>query len=98
MNDTTDYSKWNLFKKMLYIENEISTVSKELNVGEGKFSYKAVGEVNVLREVKPIEFKYGVKSMPVSRRIIVDKETTTKAGNINLVIRVETSVPLYKRR
>ena len=91
MSETIDYSKWNLFKKMLYIENEISTVSKELNVGEGKFSYKAVGEVNVLREVKPIEFKYGVKSMPVSRRIIVEKETTTKAGNINQFIRVETT-------
>lgn len=86
-----DYTKWNIFKKMLHAENEIATVAKGLTVGDGKFAYKAVSEREVVDAVKPVEFKYGIKSMPVNRKIIVDKETTTKSGNTNQFIRIETT-------
>lgn len=80
----------NLFEKLSNITNELTAVAKNLNVGFGSNSYKAVGEADVLAAVKPLEFKYQVYSYPLSRSIIVDKETTTKNGGTNQFIRMET--------
>lgn len=63
----------NIYKKMLNITNEIATVNKNLVVGEGKSSYKAVGEADVLKAVKELEFKYEIYSYPIEREI-VDRE------------------------
>lgn len=63
----------NLFEKLLNITNDIATVNKNLIVGEGKASYKAVGEADVLKAVKELEFKYKVYSYPHLRNI-VDRE------------------------
>lgn len=60
----------NIYKRMLAATSEISRVAKNLNVGFGKSSYKAVGEADVLAAVKPIEEKYGIYSYPVDRQII----------------------------
>lgn len=63
----------NIYEKMLNITNEIATVNKNLVVGEGKSSYKAVGEADVLKAVKELEFKYKIYSYPIEREI-VDRE------------------------
>ena len=63
----------NIYEKMLNITNEIATVNKNLVVGEGKSSYKAVGEADVLKTVKELEFKYKIYSYPIEREI-VDRE------------------------
>ena len=60
----------NLYEKLLNITNEIGQVNKNLVVGEGKSSYKAVGEADVLKAVKELEFKYKVYSYRFSRQII----------------------------
>lgn len=60
----------NIYQRMSKITEEISTVSKNLEVGYGSSKYKAVGEADVLRAVKPIETKYGVYSYPFSRDVI----------------------------
>lgn len=60
----------NIYQRMSKIMEEISTVSKNLEVGYGSSKYKAVGEADVLRAVKPIETKYGVYSYPFSRDVI----------------------------
>lgn len=62
--------KMNIFEKLLNIQNELSTVAKNLEVDMGKKSYKATGEADVLRAVKPLEFKYHVYSYPQNRQII----------------------------
>ena len=85
-----EVNSMNLFEKLLNITNELTAVAKNLNVGYGQNSYKAVGEADVLAAVKPLEFKYQVYSYPLSRSIIVDKETTTKSGGTNQFIRIET--------
>ncbi len=89
--ELVDYSKWNIYKKMLHVENELGFVKKKLDVEMGRGSYKAVGEVDVLEAVKPIEFKYGIKSLPILRAIVESKETQTKTGTINQFMRVETT-------
>lgn len=60
----------NIFQRLSAITAEITAVAKNLNVGWGKSSYKAVGEADVLAAVKPIEAKNGVYSYPFSREII----------------------------
>lgn len=60
----------NIYQKMCAATAEISRVAKNLEVGYGKSSYKAVGEADVLAAVKPVEEKYGIYSFPVSREII----------------------------
>lgn len=77
----------NLFEKLSNITEEIGFVAKNLNV----INYKAVGEVDVLEAVKPLEKKYRVYSYPFERQVIVDKEVEIGSkATINQFIRVET--------
>lgn len=68
----------NIYEKLLSISRDASAVAKNLTVGIGKSSYKAVGEADVLAAVKPLEAKYGVYSYPISRRIINAEVYTAK--------------------
>lgn len=65
-----EVKKLNVYQRLLAIQNELMYVAKNLSVGVGKSSYKAVGEADVLKAVKPLEAKYGVYSYPSSRRIV----------------------------
>lgn len=60
----------NIFEKMSAVTNEITAVAKNLNVGYGRSSYKAVGEADVLAAVKPAEAKYKIYSYPYDREIV----------------------------
>lgn len=87
----------NLYEKLSAITAELSAVAKNLQVGEGRSSYKAVGEADVLAAVKPLEAKYKIYSFPCSRKVIdTDIMTTTKTYNGNttesskLFMRIET--------
>ena len=61
----------NIYERLLLISTELQTVAKNLEVSMGKNGkYKAVGEADVLRAVKPLEKQYRVYSYPVEREII----------------------------
>lgn len=90
----------NIFEKLLGIANELETVAKNLEVGTGNSSYKAVGEADVLKAVKPLEKKYGVYSYPCHRLIVesgvleneaIDYKTKEKVIKKNLYERIETT-------
>lgn len=95
----------NIFEKLLKITSEMKNVNKNLEVGVGKSSYKAVGEADVLKAVKELEEKYRVYSYPVDRKVIdkgvleTEKEYIDKNGNKSvqkgnqLFMRIET---IYK--
>lgn len=68
----------NIYEKLATITAELNAVAKNLKVGEGRSSYKAVGEADVLAAVKPLEEKYKVYSYPSSRRIVDSDVITTK--------------------
>lgn len=87
----------NIYEKLMHITSEIKNVSKNLEVGVGKNSYKAVGEADVLFAVKELEQKYKVYSYPCHREVIdraileTEKEyngNVTKGNQIFL--RIET--------
>lgn len=68
----------NIFQRMLEITNELGTVAKNLNVAITKNNqYKAVGEVDILNAVKPLEAKYGVYSYPHETEIVQQDLITT---------------------
>ena len=72
----------NIYQKMSAITTELSTVAKNLMVGEGRSSYKAVGEADVLAAVKPLEAKHGVYSYPRESRIVdAEMQTVSKSYN-----------------
>lgn len=88
----------NIYEKMLAITSELSAVAKNLKVGEGKSSYKAVGEADVLAAVKPLEEKYKVYSYPFNRKILSESIVTTKKSfkeeiteSNRFVMRLETT-------
>ena len=67
----------NIYQKMAAVTQEISRVAKNLKVGEGKASYKAVGEADVLAAVRPAEEKAGIYSYPCDREIVESAVLTT---------------------
>lgn len=86
----------NIYEKLLSISRDASAVAKNLTVGIGKSSYKAVGEADVLAAVKPLEAKYGVYSYPISRRIINAEVYTAKndyGEKSTQFVRLETVYP-----
>lgn len=93
----------NLFEKMQLITNEIGVVEKGLQVRvTDKSSYKAVSERDVLDAVKPIEKKYRVFSLPISRKIIA-QDVLEKVSEYNgktsktytMYMRIETTYRFY---
>ena len=60
----------NIFQRMSAITAELQTVAKNMTVGAGKNTYKAVSERDILDAVKPIEAKHGVYSYPCSREVL----------------------------
>lgn len=83
INTKNDYTldeikKMNIYEKMLHIQNELTTVNKNLIVGEGTSKYKAVGEADVLKAVKVLENKYRVFSYPSNREILESEMFTTE--------------------
>ena len=77
----------NLYQKMAHISADIEKVKKGLTVKAGGETYKAVGEPDVLRAVKPLEESYGVYSYPVGREIIETGIHETKSGAKMLFMR-----------
>ena len=78
-----EVKKLNVYQRLLAIQNELTNVAKNLSVGVGKSSYKAVGEADVLKAVKPLEAKYGVYSYPSSRRIVESAVLENEATDYN---------------
>ena len=80
----------NIYEKLLTITAELTKVAKNLQVGEGKYAYKAVGEADILASVRPLEEKYKVYSYPYKRTVLETGELETKTGTKNLFLRIET--------
>lgn len=83
--------KLNLYQKLLKISDEIGVVPKNLTIALGSGKYKAVGEIDVLNAVKPIEVKYGVLSFPIDHTVIESKELEKKDNRVDQFIRVKVT-------
>lgn len=89
-----EIKEMNIFEKLSNITNEISSVNKNLTVGQGKSAYKAVGEADILKAVKELEFKYRVYSYPINREVLESTmyTTTNEYGDKNNIFsRIKTT-------
>lgn len=95
LNRLNTIKSMNIYEKLLAISIEIGLIPKDLEVSTGKGSYKAVGEGNVLKAVKPLECKYRVYSYPIGRKIVDNGniESTNYKGETKsqLYLRIETT-------
>ena len=76
-------SDLNIYQRMAAITSALPAVPKSMEIGEGRYAYKAVREADILSTVKPVEKKNGVYSFPFSRTILDDGDVTiqTKTGD-----------------
>ena len=71
----------NIYEKMSAITSELKKIQKNLTIkATQNSSYKAVGEVDILDAVKPLEKKHKVYSYPSNRKVLeshlIDNSTT----------------------
>jgi hypothetical protein len=62
--------KMNIYQKIQAVAEEVRNVEKNLNVGTGQSSYKAVADIDVLMKVKEAEKKFGLVSIPVKQELV----------------------------
>lgn len=63
-------SEMNIFQKIQSVSNEIKNIEKNMTVGKGNYSYKAVQDIDVTLEVKEAETKYGLISIPIKQELL----------------------------
>jgi hypothetical protein len=62
--------KKNLYQRIQDVSNEIWNIEKNMTVGTGSYSYKAVQDIDVTLEVKNAEKKHGLVSIPVKQDLV----------------------------
>ena len=78
--EAIDTKAMNIYEKIQAVSNEVHNVEKNLVVGTGNSSYKAVGDLDVVMKVKEAETKFRVVSIPV-RQELVKSEIVRVVGN-----------------
>lgn len=93
--------KLNLYEKIQAVSLEVNNITKNMTVGSGNYSYKAVSDVDVTLQVKKAEAKFKLNSIPLKQEMIhheilrgkkikqgVEEETT----NFYCVIKMTTKI------
>lgn len=75
-----DTKAMNIYEKIQAVSNEVRNVEKNLVVGTGNSSYKAVGDLDVVMKVKEAETKFRIVTIPV-RQELVKSEIVRVVGN-----------------
>ena len=96
--ENIDIKSMNIFEKIQAVSNEVRNVEKNLVVGTGNSSYKAVGDLDVLMKVKEAETKFRLVSIPVHQTLIKSEivrvigsggyEKITYADIVRMVVRI----------
>lgn len=76
----------NLYQKIQAVSNEVKNIEKNMTVGDGRYAYKAVQDIDVTLCVKDAETKYGIVSIPVKQELIKSEVIRTiKKENIESI-------------
>lgn len=88
----------NLYEKIQAVSNAVNNIEKNLSVGIGAYSYKAVGDLDVTLSVKKAETKFKLISIPVKQELISSEvvktlkrdntEGLTYVDNIKLTLKI----------
>lgn len=86
----------NLFEKIQAVSMEVMNVTKDMNVGSGVYSYKAVSDLSVTLAIKKAESAHKIVSIPIKQELInseivrgvkkvTSNETTTETETFTYV-------------
>lgn len=87
----------NLFEKIQAVSNEVMNIEKDMTVGSGNYSYKAVSDTSVTLQVKKAETKHRILSIPIKqecvssetiKRMKGDKESLLYIDNVKMTLRI----------
>ena len=67
----------NLYEKIQAVSNEVMTIEKDMVVGTGNWSYKAVSDLSVTKRIKEAETMFRLISIPIKQEVL-KSETLTK--------------------
>lgn len=73
--------KPNLYQKIQLVSNDIKNIEKNMTVGKGNYSYKAVQDIDVTLEVKESETTHGLVSIPIKQELIKSEIIKTVRDN-----------------
>ena len=68
--ETKKSSTMNLFEKIQAVSDDVRNVEKNIIVGTGNSSYRAVADIDVLAKVKEAEKKFRIVSIPVRQELV----------------------------
>ena len=60
----------NIYEKIQAVSLDVKNISKNMTVGGGAYSYKAVSDLDVTLAVKEAEAKHGIVSIPIKQELI----------------------------
>jgi len=89
--------KKNLYQKIQAVSNEVMNIEKDMTVGSGSYSYKAVSDTAVTLQIKKAETIHGVISIPILQECISSevvkqtksgKESLLFVDNIKMTVRI----------
>ena len=88
----------NLYEKIQAVSNEVRNITKDMTVGQGSYSYKAVSDIDVTLAVKDAETRFKLVSIPVKQEIVNteivriqkknNEEGLTYVDNIKMTVRI----------
>lgn len=71
----------NIYEKIQAVSNEIKSIEKNMTVGKGANSYKAVSDIDVVTAVKKAETKYKIVSIPYSQELVKSEVLNVAKGD-----------------
>ena len=77
--------KKNIYQRIQAVAQEIKGIDKDMAVGSGSASYKAVSDLNVTMRVKEAEAKHGIVSIPISQELLKSEVLTSPPDNYGKV-------------
>lgn len=93
-----DVSGMNIYQRIQLVSNELKNIEKNMQVGKGNFSYKAVADQDVTLAVKEAETKYGIVSVPIKQELVKSEiikiqkdtggESIMHADTVKMTIRI----------
>ena len=91
--DVEEWKIMGLYEKMFKVMEESEAIEKNMSVGFGSNSYKAISEASVLNAVKPLLKKHKLILFPIKieAKDMVDTFTTAKGESVRLMTQVKAT-------
>jgi len=89
--------KRNLYEKIQAVSEQVMSLSKDMTVGKGNYTYQAISDTSVTLRVKRAEIENRILSIPVKQEIVDskilkqvkgDKESNLFVDTVKLTLRI----------